>query len=236
MFRPVSDRPRTNDGLFPSYEQSTVSRENLTTAISQIFEALYDELNNLSDAWSGTAVTPGISKIQRNFIKNSRLAAYRLSDRVDHTDHHLIQLLSSGVEGLISSLSGIRDTVVADPQGAPTETTVLAFWPFEEQQWGDEGPLPSSLNVDTYTNSTTLDLANKVVLCDATSNTITITLPLASLRTGAEYYIKKIDSSANEVSVSRSGSDTIDGDATRDLSFEWDAIHIVSDGSDWFIV
>lgn len=84
--------------------------------------------------------------------------------------------------------------------------------------------------------SDTLDATNKTVLCDCTSNAITINLPAAADWTGVEYSIKKIDSTSNTVTVDGSGSETIDGATTQDIIFQYDAMRITSDGTQWWIL
>lgn len=92
-------------------------------------------------------------------------------------------------------------------------------------------------NVETFTaTSDTLDALNNVALCDCTSNNITINLPAASTASGLQYHIKKIDSSANTVTVDGNGSETIDGATTQVISNQYDSMTIVSDGSNWFIL
>jgi len=92
-------------------------------------------------------------------------------------------------------------------------------------------------DVETFTAaSDTLDAKNNVALCDCTSNNITINLPAASTASGLQYHIKKIDSSANTVTVDGNGAETIDGATTKTISTQYDSITIVSDGSNWFII
>ncbi len=59
-----------------------------------------------------------------------------------------------------------------------------------------------NLSVTTVTTDYTLDEDDNIVLVDATSGNITITLPdaTAMVRRGI-YYIKKIDSTANTVTI-----------------------------------
>ena len=91
--------------------------------------------------------------------------------------------------------------------------------------------------VETITaSSDTLDDTNHIVLCDCTSNAITINLPAASGNTGLTYIIKKTDSTGNAVTVDGSGSEAIDGATTKAITTQYDYIRIVCDGSNWFIV
>jgi hypothetical protein len=72
---------------------------------------------------------------------------------------------------------------------------------------------------------------------NATSGAVTVTLPLATTWTpGKPYLIKKTDASANTVTISRTGSDTIDGAASKSLANRYDWIELVSDGlSTWHV-
>ena len=82
--------------------------------------------------------------------------------------------------------------------------------------------------------SDTLDDTNYVVLCDCTSNDITINLPTSV--DGRMYYIKKTDSSVNTVTVDGNSTETIDGDETKVITMQYDAILVVGDGSNWYII
>lgn len=91
--------------------------------------------------------------------------------------------------------------------------------------------------IETITaSSDTLDATNHTVLCDATSNAITINLPSAVLFEGAIFRIKKIDSSSNYVTIDGDGSETIDGATTLVITTQYNSVTIQSDGSNWNIL
>lgn len=71
---------------------------------------------------------------------------------------------------------------------------------------------------------------------DATGGAFAVTLPAASAAAGKTLEVKKIDSSANAVTVTRAGSDTIDGATTYALSAQYQSVTLVSDGSaSWYV-
>ena len=74
-----------------------------------------------------------------------------------------------------------------------------------------------------------------VIIADATTTDIDITLPTASGNEGRVFSVKKIDSSANTVTVDGDGFD-IDGSATNVISTQYDAITIVANTSEWWII
>lgn len=75
---------------------------------------------------------------------------------------------------------------------------------------------------------------HRLILCDCTSNAITVNLQPAIQQVGI-VYIKKTDSSANEVTVDANGSETIDGAGTKTISAQYVTITLISDRNNWHI-
>ena len=91
--------------------------------------------------------------------------------------------------------------------------------------------------VRTITTTATLALRDTAVYADATAGAVMVNLPSANLATvGKVYTIKKIDASANAVTVDAAGGDLIDGAGTYPLGAQWDAITVQSDGTNWYIL
>ena len=81
----------------------------------------------------------------------------------------------------------------------------------------------------------TATITDLFILCDASGGAFTITLPAVSGNIGIMYHIKKIDSSANAVTVDASGAETIDDSTTAVIISQYDSISIISDGVEWWI-
>lgn len=94
-------------------------------------------------------------------------------------------------------------------------------------------PRRNPRNVTASANVNPLDAE---VRCDATAGAITMTLETAVAADGRLHYFKKIDSSANAVTIDGNGSQTIDGAATRTLSAQYDAVLLISNGTNWDVV
>ena len=67
-------------------------------------------------------------------------------------------------------------------------------------------------------------------LANATSGAVVLTLPLANSAPAMTLTVKKTDSSANTVSVARTGTDTIDGATSVAISAQYGAVVLRSDG------
>lgn len=85
-------------------------------------------------------------------------------------------------------------------------------------------------------NYTILLDEDHTVLVDATSGAVTITLPIAKNSDEYIFNIKKIDSSANAVTIDGNGSETIDDSTTYVISSQYDSITVQSDGTEWWII
>jgi len=83
--------------------------------------------------------------------------------------------------------------------------------------------------------NTTLDATHDVVDVDASGAARTITLPTASGINGRVYLIRKLDSSANTVTIDGYSSETINGAATKVLSTQYATAEIISDGANWIV-
>jgi hypothetical protein len=64
---------------------------------------------------------------------------------------------------------------------------------------------------------------------------ITITLPAAASSTGRIITITKVDAGAGDVTADGNGAETINGNATHDLTSQYESISIYCDGAEWFI-
>lgn len=84
--------------------------------------------------------------------------------------------------------------------------------------------------------NTTLETGHCTVLVNAVGANRTITLPAAASHIHRIYNIKKIDASANTVTIDGNASETIDGAATKVLAVQYDSYTIQSDGTGWYII
>lgn len=78
--------------------------------------------------------------------------------------------------------------------------------------------------------------ANKVLGVDASGGAKTITLPTAASIGGRVYSVIKTDSSAYTVTLDGDGSETIDGLTGQVLRQQYDALTVVSDGTNWKVL
>ncbi len=74
-----------------------------------------------------------------------------------------------------------------------------------------------------------------IITANASSGGLNFTLPSAVGMAGRQFTIKKVDSSANAVTLSTTASQTIDGSATAQLGSQWQYLTVTSDGSNWII-
>ncbi len=101
---------------------------------------------------------------------------------------------------------------------------------------GTLSPVAGLWNVISKT-STYAAVAGDVVLANTTGGGFTITLPASGSNKNLSIRVKKISSDSNVVTVSRSGSDLIDGQTTQTFTSQWTNIEIIADGvTNWYVV
>jgi len=93
------------------------------------------------------------------------------------------------------------------------------------RQTRKETTTPITVTVDNYT-----------ILMDATAAAATVNLYTAVGNPGRRITIKKIDSSANTVTIDGTTTETIDGVLTKVLTTQYEVVTIESDNVNWFIV
>lgn len=91
--------------------------------------------------------------------------------------------------------------------------------------------LPPS-GVRTVTANTNVAFDDGTILVDATAGAVTVTLRFAAV--GDTVLIKKIDASANVVTVAAQGGETINGAANIPLAVQYAAADCLTDGFEWY--
>lgn len=91
-------------------------------------------------------------------------------------------------------------------------------------------------NTVTKTGTYTATLLDYAIRCDATSASFSVTLPAAATCTGLILNIKKIDSTANTVTLQGNAAELIDGTNTKVLSAQYASYQIQSNGTSWDIL
>ena len=71
---------------------------------------------------------------------------------------------------------------------------------------------------------------------DASAGAVTVSLPEAAALRGKVLVVKKVDSSANAVTIDPAGSETIDGASTVSISTQYHSYVIQSSGSSWDVL
>jgi len=88
----------------------------------------------------------------------------------------------------------------------------------------------------TVAVNTLLTGYSRTIEVDASGGARTITLPPAAGVNKIVYTIKKIDASANNVTIDPDAAELIDGVATQLLTTQWQALRIQSNGTGWIII
>lgn len=86
------------------------------------------------------------------------------------------------------------------------------------------------------TANTTLDSTHYYVAVNAVSAAVTVTLPSAATCTGRQYFIKKIDSTLNYVTIACTGAETIETINPIYLGTQWQYLWVIAGTTGWEIL
>lgn len=90
--------------------------------------------------------------------------------------------------------------------------------------------------VTTVSAAYTAALDDHLILANVTGSGFTITLPPAATAKGLHLTLKRIDNVGGAVTISPSGSDTIEGATSRSLSAQFASVSLISDGvATWYV-
>ena len=91
--------------------------------------------------------------------------------------------------------------------------------------------LPTTTSIDNTDSPYTALATSLVILGDTTSGNITVNLPTSV--DGKHYFIK--NTGTGTLTIDGNSSETIDGALTQTLT-QYESLHIVGDGSNWWII
>ena len=154
-------------------------------------------------------------------------------------DDHSQYLLVDGTRSLTGDWDNtsrrIRNTGTAEviPTAPPTPVTGLLWLDTAASGVTGSGSVSPLI---TITTDTILTQSNVVILANAVSGGILVTLPTTAGDAGRNYSIKKIDATANTVTISgNSISELIDEGITAVITTQFESLTIVEDGQNWWI-
>ena len=172
----------------------------------------------------GGVITTTVSDFIKTFLGNTDQSTARTT----------LGLGAAATRGIGTSTGTIRDAADTAYSNARTPTAHVAT-----HAVGGADPL-TIFGFLAVTVSSTLTTANQrqLINVDATSGAITITLPAATtVGSGWAVQIRKADISANLVTISRSGTDLINGVTTLPLAVQHQSFILFSlGGTSWGVV
>jgi hypothetical protein len=89
--------------------------------------------------------------------------------------------------------------------------------------------------IRTVTTNYTVDPHDQIIHVDASAGNVSVTFYSAVSNEGRHHYLKRIDNSANTVTLVLQGTETVEFDVTDQLPSRGSGREVYSDNSNWFI-
>ena len=174
--------------------------------------------SNVTVNLANTAVTLG------SYGSATQVAAITIDAQGRITGASNVAITGGGGGGTGNVVSNVVTITVGDNISWTNSTSVVLSW------------INNASNVVTWTNTVySVTNNNATILVNHPLSPFSVLLPSASTVVGQQYQIKKIDSSANAVTVSTTSSQTIDGNLTYSLATIYKSVTLQSDGSNYYI-
>jgi hypothetical protein len=139
------------------------------------------------------------------------------------------------------TITGADDAVRLTVKGAAGQTAGLQAWVnssgTEQASLSVNGEFKPQVYVaDVRATSGNATLGYEgIILCSTSGSDAILTLPPAASASGRIYWIKKVDAPADDCVIDGNGAELVDGAATQRLLVQYEAVHVVSDGTAWWI-
>ncbi len=221
----------------------TYTFSNSTTAdASQVNQNFTDIINGVSDGTKDLSISAltvaGIATFNGNVtLGNASGDDVTVTGSLAST----IPIKTTNTYDIGSSTKGLRYIYIGDTadanthkiQGQAVASDVVHTLP---AYTGTVRHIPSVISAQTTTYA--ILLSDEYVPCNASGGSFTVTLPsAATVGAGKVYTIKRTDQTlANAVTIATTSSQSIDGPTSRKLKTQYEAITVMSDGSNWTIL
>lgn len=173
---------------------------------------------NITVSLANTAVTAG------NYGSATQVAAITIDAQGRITGASNVSITGGGGGGTGNVVSNVVTITVGDSISWSNATSVVLAWSNN-----------TSTVIGWGTSQYSVTNNNATILVNYPAAPFGVVLPSANTVVGQQYQIKKIDSSANAVTVSTTSSQTIDGNLTYSLATIYKSVTLQSDGSNYYI-
>ena len=195
---------------------------------------------NIQTDSTTTGANATVSTVSKSYIELTNVSLTSLNGITAGGDGQRLVLTNrTGASVTINNETGATaaNRILTGTGGAITisnNASIELIYNTSNSRWMAVGSAGGNARVVSVSTNTVLTIVNDVVLVNASGGAVNITLP--SPASGKILTIKRTDSSANTVSILPSASETIDGTSLKSIVGQYDAVQVVSDGTNWFII
>lgn len=195
----------------------SITVRSATTSNIGLLVSGYTGTNDYAINASGKCRIDGNADQVQFIVKSHSTQTANLQDWRDNSNTVLASITSAGVfTGSGAGLTNLNGSNISSGVISSTRLGIFSL-------------------IGTKSSNYTMQASDSFIFADATSGSFTITLPAASTATGHEIFIYRADGSGNTLTISRTGTDLINGSASVTLSTSGKYIRLISLSNNWII-
>jgi hypothetical protein len=201
-----------------------------TTVAGKLTKA--SNLSDLTDA-AAARTNLGISAFVQTLLDDANAAAALTTLGISSFIQTLLDDANAGAALTTLGISSFIQTLLDDADAATARATLGVPNIAGDTFTGAITTAGRRSALASRTTTYTLAATDEVIRADASAGAFTLTLPTAVGRAGQTYWVKKIDSSVNAVTIATTSAQTIDAASTWSLGTQYEAVTLISDGANW---
>lgn len=246
-FNALSPMTTLGDTIYGGASGAGTRLAGNTTTTKKFLQQVGDGANSAAPTWTQVGLTDGVTGTLPVSNGGTGASTLTANNVILGNGTSAVQFVAPSTSGNVLTSNGTTWTSAAAPSGLSitglTGVTLanddyVAIADTSDSN-NNKKALASDFKLDLVaakTSGYTMTANDNLVTGDSNGGAFTFTLPAAASHTGRKYTFVKIGTGTNPITIDANSTETISGALTMTLTYLYDSLTIVCDGSNWHVL